>query len=692
MTNLPTFIAVDGEGVTRPDTKEHIYDMLSIGDRTLTSPDGSQLQWYQIFEFLWDCFQDDKANKIKKATYVGFFLGYDFTQWTCTLPEKKGIDLWSKKGQQRRRRFDRVFPVDCKAPDGTVWKFDILAGKRFQLQKEDNDEKGIMFINDAGPFFQTSFINVIAPQGKIDTSVVSVEDFEIIQEGKANRGHEMFLPEQMATREETIRYNLMENRVLTKVMDNLALGLSSIEINLNTKQWYGPGQSAQAWMKLINVEDAETMRENLTAYAFEAAQASYYGGWFEIFNHGHVPGVVFEYDINSAYPAEIASLPCLTCGAWEILGDDDEPRPGSYTLTHATVHGANDDMGPLPFRTPQGRILRPLNTEGWYWQSEIEAAERAGLVDTYEVHEKLSYVPMRGCDHGENGKPFHEIAELYKKRLEVGKNTPAGKAYKLVYNSAYGKMAQSIGNPQFASAVYASLITSGCRVRILDAIATHPVGVDDVVMVATDGIYFRSEHDNLEIDGQKLGAWDVAKKENLTLLMPGVYWDDKARKDAASIELKSRGINAKTLAKEIGRLDTLFTDLLTSLDEDSLEETFTVYSEFDMITPGSACNMNNWRLAGTLNTYEKDGKTYVGSKRDISTSPSLKRDTSRLWLDRGSIRSTAYEYAQDNKGEEILATTPYDKYFGFDIQELNNEFAFVAKDFQGSFINFTSSE
>src|SRR6185312_6510244 len=58
----------------------------------------------------------------------------------------------------------------------------------------------------------------------------------------------------------------------------------------------------------------------------DAARSSYYGGWFEIFAHGHIPEVTWEYDINSAYPAIISRLPCLSHGRWEY-GRDIDTRP-----------------------------------------------------------------------------------------------------------------------------------------------------------------------------------------------------------------------------------------------------------------------------------------------------------------------------------------------------------------------------
>lgn len=664
---IPTFIAIDGEGVTRPDTKEHIYDMLSCGDRTLLS-DGSQLQWHEVFEFLWDCYEVDKV-KHTNPIYIGFFLNYDFIQWTRTLPLKKAQDLWTPQGKKRRRKGKRIYMVDLKAPDKTVWEFDILGTKQFSLRKKG--ERGIMYINDTGPFFQTAFVNVlftkdpITKKSLLDTEIVSEQEYKIIEDGKAARGNTATLEQQMETREITKQYNLLENEILARVITRLDKGMREADIYLKNNQWYGPGQASQQWMRNIGIPETSELDKILPEYAREAAQASYYGGWFEIFNHGHVPGTVYEYDINSAYPAEIADLPCLQCGYWEELGKKDNPHPGSLTICYVEVEGGNPDMGPLPFRTPQGRILRPLNVEGWYWLHEIEAADRAGLINTVKYIERISYVPAQHCRHE---RPFAEITTLYQKRLDVGKESPAGKAYKLIYNSAYGKTAQSIGSPKFASPIYASLITAGCRVRILDCIATHPVGVDDVVMVATDGIYFRSPHDNLDIDKERLGAWDVTEKHNLTLLMPGVYWDDKSReniKKGLAISVKSRGISAKALSLELENLDRLFDDILIDgLDDTTLDRKFPIKSSFDMISCTQALAQGKWELAGSLRTYDDNGVETVGSVREVSINPELKRDVDNLWMDRGSIRSTAYEYFMDNNGEIITVSKPYDKEFG----------------------------
>jgi hypothetical protein len=152
------------------------------------------------------------------------------------------------------------------------------------------------------------------------------------------------------------------------------------------------------------------------------------------------------------------------------------------------------------------------------------------------------------------------IAELYEERLRVGKKTPLGKGLKLGYNSAYGKTAQSIGMPVYGNAIYASLITAGCRAMILDAIATHPGGQTNVAMVATDGVYFLDPHPGLPLSS-RLGEWDLTVHEKITLFKPGVYWDEAARialREGKAPKFKARGINSKDLAKRIDEIDEIF--------------------------------------------------------------------------------------------------------------------------------------
>jgi len=84
----------------------------------------------------------------------------------------------------------------------------------------------------------------------------------------------------------------------------------------------------------------------------------------------------------------------------------------------------------------------------------------------------------------------------------VGKETLLGKSAKLVYNSMYGKLLSRLARLLSEIGSTRQLITSGCRQRILDAIASHPGGSRSVAMVATDGIFFDSRHPTLELSNR----------------------------------------------------------------------------------------------------------------------------------------------------------------------------------------------
>lgn len=620
---------MDGEGVTREDGT-HDYVLFSCGEESLVNPDGSRLEWHQVFAFLYGEFE-----KRPDAAYVGFFLGYDFTQWLRTLSENRARMLFDKEGIAARKRTGSggnpiPFPVLARDPSGREWQFDILGAKRFKLRPADASRW--MFVCDTGPFWQTSFVKAVDPKSWETAPVCTPEEYATIVEGKARRSTAGF-------DDDMIRYNLTENRVLSRLTARLNEGFTAAGLRLRRDQWMGPGQAAQAWLKLIEAPTAVEIRDTVPRWALDAAQHSYFGGWFEIMAHGHVPGETYEYDINSAYPAVIASLPCLLHGVW-TKGTGAPPVGRSrYTLLLCEMWGSDRRSGVHPHRVPSGRILRPAFSRGWAWAHELDAAKEAGLIDGVNPLEWATYEP---CDCP---PPMRAIADLYQRRLEIGKNSVEGKALKLVYNSAYGKFAQSIGSPKYANPVYASLITAGCRTQILRAIATHPDRSDGVVMVATDGVYFRSVHPALDIDANRLGAWDSTVKSNLTLFMPGVYWADKDRERIAAGQdpsLKSRGIRASDLAKRVHEID----------------DAFTLFEDWPTMTLGVSFAMTSCKQALARGKWDTAGDIATDGTRTISSRPVGKRGLD-VQLEGDLWRTPVMRLPA-----ELEESVPYDRTFG----------------------------
>jgi hypothetical protein len=394
-----------------------------------------------------------------------------------------------------------------------------------------------------------------------------------------------------------------------------------------------------------------------------------------------VPGESEEYDVNSAYPAIIARLPCLLHGVYSKGMGIPQVGEEELCIVYANVwspgmpgKSSEQTIGAMLHRDEFGRILRPMATEGWYWWDELQAAIKAGVVKRFggkggsQVNRWVKYVP---CDCK---PPMEGIRGLYGKRLEVGKKSPLGKAAKLVYNSAYGKFAQSIGEPIFGNPIYASRITSGCRKQILEAIATHPKGIQDVTMVATDAVYFITPHPKLPIN-DSLGSWDYKKRSNLTLFKPGVYWDDETRatiSEGGNPYFKTRGFRAADFASSIVRIDSEFeswnaSDATTVMGGDDWKwPCVEFFSTFTMTTALQALRQHDWSHAGHVTT----GKPLIQN-----SNPSDKRIN--LHADRISrpgetiFRSFPHfgmvEIETDNGFElDWVPSVPYSKRFGLE--------------------------
>ena len=642
------FIGVDGEGINllhSDGSKSHRYVMLSVGDDTLFRH-GRELTHNDIFPFLYECFQRNPTS-----AFVGFYLAYDFTMWLKSLPDHRAKLLFTEAGKtirQRKLSGGNTVPFPVYVDD---WEIDILGMKRFKLRPhvvKGKNKHPWLYVCDTGSFFQTSFLNVIEPtETKWPTGApCSQEEFETVKQGKENRADE-YADGDLSYVETMRRYNQLENRILSRTCSILNQGFVGAGVRLARDAYYGPGQAIQIWLNDRVREERTLSRKQLTEiippWVIDAYRASYYGGWFETPYHGHIPGESYEYDITSAYPHAMRNLPCL-CGQW-TRGIGSQIPLASPVLVFATVEG-HACLGPAPFRNVRGNILRPNGPiSGWYVVAELEAAKRACILDTTEIHGWIAY---HGCEHF---RPLEGMAELFDRRLRIGKTTPTGKAIKLMLNSGYGKFAQSIGTPRYGNPIYASLITSHCRTMILDAIATHPVGADHVLMIATDGLYFRTRHPKLDSEANEhLGGWEPATKHNLTIMKPGVYWDDKARKaiaDGRVAPIKSRGISAKSLSENIARIDDEFSRLADDLSRPF--PTIDISVPFSVVSPRLALARGKWQTAGRVD--------WNVNRQD---SASLAPKRTHPYLDDGFIRSHPMTVPQGT------VSTPYDKSFGYD--------------------------
>jgi hypothetical protein len=529
---MKPFVGVDGEG-RNLDNGYHAYFMLRAGGQVLWNrPFDKRLRTNDCLEFL---SQLDPDNE-----YVSYFFDYD----VCKILE----DLtWSKLDnlvhrEKRKRHKGGYFPIDWGP-----YKIEYFPHKEFKVRKDDGPW---VTISDTGTFFQCPFITTLN-QWEIGTA----EQREQIAAGKELRG-------QFATVSNAYIdiYNEMECELLADLMTQFRQ--VCIDLGYIPRKWQGPGQLAEVMLAQHGIPksrdlpvfatDPETVdqafREIIdTEYGVGAfGRYCYYGGWFEVTAVGYTPAPCVEWDLNAAYPAAMLHLPCLVHGTWERVTGRRELHPDELSMcfgTFAWEAGSKRTMlAGFPVRRVNGSVHHPLNGKGWYWSFEARSAKHQKFT-SYD-----SWIYRKHCDC----QPFGFVKGLYAERKRLGK-TAKGMVLKLIMNSLYGKMVQSIGNPTFANPIHGSFLTAWVRSAMSDAIHALPACChpdprvpcgSDVFMVATDAIV---TVDYLELDrfydvGDGLGQFGKTVHDNgLFIVQPGVYFDPEKDADDGA-KFKTRGV------------------------------------------------------------------------------------------------------------------------------------------------------
>lgn len=495
--SLP-FVGIDGEGGNLPTG--HEYLLLRAGSQTLST--GNPLTTRECLRFL--------AGLPTDVNYIGYFFGYDVTMMLRGMPEERVRRLLNRGA--RTMKHGGTMPLDYGP-----YEMDYLPNKEFKIRRKGNPW---VVINDVGSFFQCSFYKALTLW-----DIGTPEQRESIRQSKAIRSDFTELTA------ETDDYNALEIDLLEQLME--AFREVCIDVGYVPNKWQGPGNLATAMFRRHGVRTRKNtaISENLSLMQF--ANNAYYGGRFEVTNNGLYTGTTYQYDICSAYPSAMLELPCLQHGEWlQTSTPDKDSIYVAYGKFQAT---STANLYSFPIRDTKGAIYYPTGGNGWYWSPEIRAARH----QSFQVYESYQYVQACDC------QPFGWVPEVYAERLSLGKSA-RGNILKLGLNSLYGKLAQSVGAAPYANPIWAGLITSITRAKLLDLICEGH-GQDeacnsDVLMLATDGVFTTSPR-SPEV-GKDLGLWEADEHPNgLLIVMPGVYFFN------AGGTAKTRGIPLTSVHK-----------------------------------------------------------------------------------------------------------------------------------------------
>ena len=474
------WIGVDGEGLGR---KPHRYYLLACSDgNSIERQKG--LRTAECLSFLLKLGSRD-------ANVCGYFLSYDWTMMLRDLPDEKIYALLRPELRARAKEdgggFDRI--------KWEGYRLHFLAGAMW-IRKGDQR----VTVWDLGKYFQGPFVDAL-------------KDWDLAgdvreQIAKMKKRRSAFT---WRDRDRIKAYCLNECRALADLAEHIHNAHD--DAGIKPRAWHGPGSTAGALLKRERIH--EKLGPPLPAEVRKAAQIAYSGGRAEISCNGRIDRPVYELDIASAYPDQASRLPCLQHGRWGKTRSVRAMRGATIAIVCGEIERVRSDWGPLPIRLESGAIVYPNGgARGYWYRDEWDLASRAFKGLRFDH----AFVYYTECEC----RPFAFIPELFDHRLAIGKKTGAGKVIKLALNSIYGKLAQRIGPAQYASWVWAGLITSGTRARLLEHLVAHD-RFDSVLMMATDGIYTTEK---IDVDlTPRLGGWErVEHPEGLTLVRPGIYW------------------------------------------------------------------------------------------------------------------------------------------------------------------------
>ena len=316
---------------------------------------------------------------------------------------------------------------------------------------------------------------------------------------------------------------------------------NEIKEYINVRKMLSPAFLSQKYI-IKNLKDKgiknEFSNEYILKYEKEILE-SYYGGRFETFKKGIIPGGKgYLADINSAYPFIMSQFEGLTGKATVTKGDYLE-LDKCYPICLIELEPNNLYLNPLPFKTKENLVYFPSNKKTikkYVSQWSIKLLDLMNI--DYNIIEIIKFWKTEN-------KIFDFIHDLYKLKKESEKYR---KIAKIILNSMYGKTIErtdrivltneSKNNDYIRIGDYAyyfekikkqrgtlynplwgAMITDFCRYYVLEPIIKNKLQ-NNLYQIATDSILLDKKPD---LDYNKLiGGWDLDILDNPIIYGNGI--------------------------------------------------------------------------------------------------------------------------------------------------------------------------
>jgi hypothetical protein len=424
-------------------------------------------------------------RKYKNATFCTYNLSYDEGAIVQFLPKQKLIELREKQTVSYNEYVIKYIP------------------KKF-LRITRNKKDSITF------FDMFNFYHHSAPGGKSDLNSVAAH---YLHDQKIDIGTKSFSKEYVQENWSQIANYCIQDAVL---VDRLAaLIIKEFELfDVYPRALYSTAYiTYQYFSKKTNYVTVKRFwddHKKLLDYAI----LSYNGGKFEVTTKGS--GMLYDYDIVSAYPDEISKL---------------------YDISHADIVYSKRYEHAATYGFIYAAINIPINVNSpvaWKWGSAN--IYPVGLYSKVITKTEYDYLKKYGCDLKiidavwimctSDKQPYREeVLKLveYKKQYKAQGDYLRTHTVKILLNSLYGKFVQKIKKPEgwecssCWNPIYGSIITANTRTKITEMQQLYK----SIIAVHTDSII--STEPLPLTTGKNLGDWAFEAQGEGVVLGCGIY-------------------------------------------------------------------------------------------------------------------------------------------------------------------------
>ena len=336
---------------------------------------------------------------------------------------------------------------------------------------------------------------------------------------------------------------------LTRVNGDFAFTLASV-----ASRWVRRSPVIE-WGRFYRPANGTLEYDPANQEADKWCEPAYFGGRCEIFKRGKFKGPIYYYDIVSSYPTSMTcDLPLYLKGYYPPPANDSRASLEKYLsyagITEATVKVPKCRVAPLAIRH-QGRLTFPYGVMRGRWTNiELMAALKRGV--EIEPHGQCRY------ESKEFLRPFVDTFYALRKKAKEVKDPFLIYAYKILLNSLYGKLVETLDRSSYVTSKYeierakkeganvlstkvpgvyqiqsqeegpfrhvaaGAYVTAYSRLRLLEGLERALEKQGEIYYCDTDSIMTNVRLD--EMQGSELGAWQHEYTfQDLEIVLPKVY-------------------------------------------------------------------------------------------------------------------------------------------------------------------------